>query len=88
MFTLCARGIFLFIDNQVIVLPYSYARVEWWCDWAWDIGDLIQVPTEGSNWGKVYAECEFDYFFGGTVGLWAYTKCYSDGYHVGDGGKL
>ena len=88
MFTLCARGIFLFIDNQVIIIPYSYAKVDWWCEWAWEAGDVVECITEGSNWGKIYAECDFDYIIGGSVGLWAYIKCFSTGYAVGDGGKL
>ena len=88
MFTLCARGIFIFAGDNVMVVPYSYARSEWWCDWAWEKGDLTQIPSEGSDWGQVNAECDFTYWLGGgTVGLWAYVRCYSNGQVTGDGGQ-
>jgi hypothetical protein len=89
MFYLTARGIFIFIQETPFVFPYSYAGVDWWCGWAWSADVVDQIPTQGSGWGKVYAECGFTHgITGQSVDLWAYIKCFINGDAVGDGGAL
>ena len=90
MFKLCARGYFFALGGRVqYVFPNSYAKVEWWCAWAWTVEDLDQTHSVRDGYGEVYAEAEFSYFIGGgTVSLWALVICYGDGSSYGDGGQL
>jgi len=88
MFTLCARGFFFGMNDEMhFVFPNSYATVEWWSSWAWELDYIEEDSCMDDDWGRVDAEAGFEYFLGGTVELWAYVKCYSDGHAVGNGGQ-
>jgi len=89
MFKLVAKGLFFASGSKMVfVLPSSYAKVEWWCEWAWSVEYCDQWPYVCDSYGKVNAEAGFSYFIGGTTELWAYIKCYPNGYAVGGGGEL
>lgn len=88
MFSLTAKGFFVFNGDTCVVIPISSRSIEWWCAWAWAYdSSLSQSPSCGSGWGQVYAETGFKHTVTGqTVNLWAYIRCYSNGQHDGDGG--
>lgn len=89
MFRLVAKGMFLAIGGEMkYVYPGSYATVEWWCSWAWSIEDICDWSYVEDTYGEVDAEAEFEYFLGGSVELWAYIRCYVNGYAVGGGGQI
>jgi hypothetical protein len=89
MFRLVAKGVFIVIGREMkYVFPSSYAAVEWWCQWAWTIEYIDEWPYVGSSYGQVNAEAGFEYFLGGTIELWAYIKCYTNGQLVGGGGQI
>jgi len=89
MFRLTAKGMFLVLGGKMkYVFPSSYAAVEWWCSWAWTIEYIDEWPYVCDSYGQVDAEAGFEYFLGGTVELWAYIKCYTNGQAVGGGGQI
>jgi hypothetical protein len=89
MFKLVAKGMFLVLGREMkYVFPSSYASVEWWCQWAWSVDYIDEWDYICSSFGQVNAEAGFEYFIGGTVELWAYIKCYTNGQAIGGGGQV